>query len=177
MPVGEGANGRDGQTNVAVAIPGLYAGTSMALVDGKGRLAIPAHLRNAIPLTAENDRQLTVHKHDTLDCLVAFDPERLKARLAEIERDEEIAIRRGQEFDREGRARAVYSTAETYTLDNSGRFILSPMLRMLGKIDGQVILAGAGQQFEIWTPQSLLDSSAANEALKTVARMMLDGGK
>lgn len=162
---------------MAVAIPGLYAGTTFAAVDRKGRLAVPASLRNAVPAGPDGERQLTVTKHATLDCLIAFGSDRLGRQMAEIERDEELANARGQDFDREARARAIFATAETYALDGSGRFILSPMLRMLGRIEDQVILTGAGPQIEIWAPQALIDSPIANDALKMVARTLLEQAK
>jgi MraZ protein len=93
-----------------------------------------------------------------------------------IERDEELATKRGQDFDRDRAFKDQSTFAEPYTLDGSGRCILSPTHRMIsGVVDG-IAFVGAGRRFEIWALDRLIDCEACDPVLRDLARSVNAGG-
>ena len=49
--------------------------------------------------------------------------------------------------------RRIFSSAERFDLDKSGRFLIPVYLRQAASLDGAVVLNGAGDYFEIWSPE------------------------
>lgn len=158
-----------------MALAGIYSGPALAAIDDKGRLAIPATLRNSIPKT-DDGVTLCVTKHEKSDCLIAFGPERLQRMLDDISREEQIAISRGVDYDRDAANRRKFGLTEQVSLDGSGRFIMPPVLKMLGKLDKAVFLHGAGEYFELWDPQTLLAADDSYAPLKVAAQYLIDNG-
>ena len=153
---------------------GLYAGTSFAALDGKGRVAIPATLRNSVPTVHDADkgrdeRVLWVTAHESLPCLVAYGDDHFAAIPAEIERQEELAVARGEPFDKDAAFKKRFGFAESYTLDGSGRFIPSAMHRTLGELSGLICFHGAGRRFEIWSVDALLSDETVDPILRRLA--------
>ena len=157
-----------------MALSGIYSGPALSAIDDKGRLAVPATLRNSIPKSDGNI--LCVTKHEKSDCLIAFGPERLQRMLADIEREEQNAITRGIEYDRDAANRRKFGLTEQVSLDGSGRFILPPVLKMLGRLDKAVFLHGAGEYFEIWNPETLMAADDSYAPLKVAAQYLLENG-
>jgi MraZ protein len=60
--------------------------------------------------------------------------------------------------------RRIFSSAEQIGLDKSGRFLIPEYLRLDANLDGEVVLNGAGDYFEIWSPENW-----AQEEVKTDA--------
>lgn len=48
--------------------------------------------------------------------------------------------------------RRIFASAERFELDKSGRFLVPEFLRQVANLDGEVVLNGAGDYFEIWSP-------------------------
>lgn len=157
-----------------MALSGIYSGPALSAIDDKGRLAVPATLRNSIPKSDANT--LCVTKHEKSDCLIAFGPERLQRMLDDIEREEQNAVARGQDYDRDAANRRKFGLTEQVSLDGSGRFILPPVLKMLGKLDKAVFLHGAGEYFEIWDPEILQAADDSYAPLKVAAQYLIDNG-
>lgn len=162
-----------------MAVSGLFSGPAMSAIDDKGRLAVPANLRNSIPADhcasdAKGGRTLCVTRHERSDCLIAFGPDRMRKMLAALDREEEIALQRGDTYDRDGANRRKFGLVETVALDGSGRFIVPPFLKDVGKLDHQVFFHGAGEYFELWDPEILLASDDSYEPLKQACRFYRD---
>lgn len=158
-------------------VSGLYSGPAIAAIDDKGRLAVPANLRNSIPSDdgdAKAGRTLCVTRHERSACLIAFGQDRLKKMLDAVEREEEIALARGEDYNRDAANRRKFGLVETVTLDGSGRFIVPPFLKDVGKLDRQVFFHGAGEYFELWDPEVLLASDDSYEPLKQACRFYRD---
>ena len=49
--------------------------------------------------------------------------------------------------------RRIFSSAERFELDKVGRFLIPEYLRLSAGLDGEVVLNGAGDYFEIWAPE------------------------
>jgi MraZ protein len=157
-----------------VAVSGIYSGPALSAMDDKGRLAIPAVLRNSIPTADGDDRTLCITKHERAPCLIAFGEERLELLLADIEREEATALARGEAYDRDSAQRRKFGRTEHATLDKSGRFILPGHLRAAAKITSAVFLYGAGRHFEIWDVETLMEADDSYADLKEVAAWFLD---
>ncbi len=163
-----------------MAVPGLFSGPAISAIDDKGRLAVPANLRNSIPADddspsdAKGGRTLCITRHERSDCLIAFGPDRLRKMQDAIEREEEIALARGEDYDRDAANRRKFGLVETVTLDGSGRFIVPPFLKDVGKLDRQVFFHGAGEYFELWDPEVLLARDDSYEPLKQACRFYRD---
>jgi MraZ protein len=49
--------------------------------------------------------------------------------------------------------RLLYGSAYEVSLDRQGRFVLPPRLRELAGIETEVVLVGAGNRIELWSPK------------------------
>jgi MraZ protein len=100
-------------------------------------------------------RTLCLAAHDRFDCLVGFGLSRTEKLDAQLEREEERAIRLGlQDFDREVRAQQLFGF-EQLPFDESGRFVMPEHLRDLGKVGDGLYFQGAGDFVFIWNPSEL----------------------
>jgi len=59
--------------------------------------------------------------------------------------------------------RRIFSSAERFDLDKSGRFLIPVYLRQAAGLDGEVVLNGAGDYFEIWAPTMWSEEEAKSE--------------
>ena len=73
---------------------------------------------------------------------------------AQIDREEERALRLGRDFDYDLRASQLFAFAQV-PFDDSGRFIMPDHLRTLGRVDDGLYFQGAGRFFTIWNPDEL----------------------
>lgn len=161
---------------MALLTPALYSGTSFAVIDGKGRIAVPAGLRCNVPEHSIGDRKervLWVGHHPILPCLVAFGQDQYERLVGEIEvqRSEARDLRR--EFDEDAEWKKRFSWTEDYILDASGRFSPSTTHKRRAGTSGPVAFVGAGKRFEIWSVAKLVDSALADPDLREMASEIL----
>ena len=103
----------------------VYAGSGLSTIDAKGRVTIPAELRDTVA-ESSGENIVCISRHPNLPCLIGYGrAERQKLR-ADIESQWEAAIQRGGEFDRESAGVIASSIFET-AFENSGRFVLQPI--------------------------------------------------
>lgn len=111
-------------------------------VDEKGRLTIPARFRDL--LAAEGayvvqgfDRNLMV--------LTVSKYEALSERLTRMSLTDPTArlLRR-----------LLFSTADRVEVDKAGRILIPQFLRQSAALDGDAVIVGVGDYFEIWSPES-----------------------
>lgn len=120
----------------------MFTGSTQMALDGKGRLAIPARLRER--LAAQCGGHLVVTADPTSGCLLLYpypEWEKVAARLNALPSLDPIA----KELKR-----LVIGSAEEVEADSAGRILISPMLRRFAKLDKSVALVGQGEKFEIW---------------------------
>jgi MraZ protein len=120
----------------------MFTGSTQMALDGKGRLAIPARLRER--LAARCGGHLVLTADPTSGCLLLYpypEWEKVAARLNALPSLDPIA----KELKR-----LVIGSAEEVELDSAGRILVSPMLRRFAKLDKSVALVGQGDKFEIW---------------------------
>lgn len=50
--------------------------------------------------------------------------------------------------------RLIYSTADHVDLDKAGRILIPQFLRQFATLENEVVMVGAGDYFEIWSPEN-----------------------
>lgn len=149
---------------------GVFSGAALGSPDKAGRFALPAALRNSVPGEGKG-RQLYITTHEAAPCLVGSGTDRLKHIAARIDRAEDIAVQRGEAFDRFAMQRRLFGPGETVPIDSSGRFTLPDVLGELAAFSGEIFLYGVGPYFEIWDLATLLaQSDPAYESAQRAAQ-------
>lgn len=150
---------------------GLYIGSALQGVDGKGRVAIPADFRAAIEINSAT-RTVMVAFHDSLPCLRAFDTQwardaeaDFRRRLAEGASPVEIAAER----------ELVFGEVEQAAFDPSGRFILPDFFRKEVEIGARAFFIGAGNTFNIWAPEKLVDHASVPDRVRRRCAHLMAG--
>ena len=147
-------------------MPG-FKGQAAYSVDAKGRVAIPAKMRNAMQPEAKGTFTVT---RGFEKCIFLYPLDRW------TEMEEEIGGL--STYDREARAftRRIMMWAEEVALDGQGRISLpKPLIDFAGIADRALIL-GAYDRIEIWDPEAFdayLNEEAAD--YETLAERVLGG--
>lgn len=132
-----------------------YNGQAYSPAGDKGRFVLPPAFRKAVKESSGGAKTLCLAAHDRFDCLVGFGLSRHAKLEAQLEREEERAIRLGlADFDRDVRAQQLFGYAQL-PFDDSGRFVMLDHLRQLGKVSEGLFFQGAGDFFFIWNPDEL----------------------
>ncbi len=117
----------------------MFLGRYEHTIDEKGRLTIPARYRELLEdgayVTQGFDHNLIVHP------VASF--EEMSARISQLAFTDPAARQL---------KRYIFSTAERCDIDKLGRILLPQFLREMAHLDGSVMLVGAGDYFEIWSP-------------------------
>ena len=71
----------------------------------------------------------------------------------------------------------AFAATEEVPYDSSGRILMPPMMRRKGEIGDLALFLGAGETFQIWNPQRLLDDPRVPEDLKDITRFRLEERK
>lgn len=138
-----------------------YSGQAYSPAGDKGRFVLPPAFRKAVKESSGGNRILCLAAHDRFDCLVGFGLSRTAKLDAQLEREEERAIRMNDaSFDREVRAQQLFGF-EQLPFDDSGRFVMPEHLRDLGKVGEGLYFQGAGDFFFVWNPEELARMDAA----------------
>ena len=132
-----------------------FSGQAYALGGDKGRYVLPPLFRKAVKDSSDG-RVLCLAKHDRWRCLVGFGLSRKAELEAQLDREEETAIRMGREFDRETRSSQLNGFVEL-PFDDSGRFVMPEYLRTLANVDEGLFVQGGGRFFTLWNPRELME--------------------
>ena len=116
----------------------MFRGQYDHAIDDKGRLSIPAKLREALG----KDKTLVLTSFEAY--ITAF-PMRAWRTIEE-------RIRANPTFKRDMRdfLRVVYSSAEDVEIDSQGRILIPQGLRQRAGITREVVILGVMDQIEIW---------------------------
>jgi len=134
--------------------PKGYGGQGFSLRGEKGRYVLPPLFRKAIAPTDDDPRTLCLTKHPKRNCLTGFGLDRTDDFEAQVEREEEAALRLGKEFDRDLREMQLWSFQEV-PFDASGRFVLPEALCGLVGITDSIAFLGGARSFMLWAPEEL----------------------
>ena len=120
-----------------------FKGQAENSVDSKGRVTVPAKMRNAMSPEAKNAFTIT---RGFEQCIFLYPLDRWS------EMEEEFSTL--NPFKKEARAfmRTVLRWADEATLDGQGRVMLPKPLVAFGEIESQALVIGAFDHIEIWNP-------------------------
>jgi MraZ protein len=123
----------------------VFQGAAQLLLDGKGRLSMPARHRDA--LTTGSEGRLTVTRHPD-GCLLVY------PRSTWEQRRERIA---SLPYAARALQRLLLGSAVDVELDSAGRILIAPELRTAAGLERQVMLLGMGAHLEIWDSTRLAE--------------------
>jgi len=120
-----------------------FKGQASYSVDAKGRVAIPAKMRNALNPEAKGIFTAT---RGLEQCIFLYPYDRWEEMEAEIGAK--------SNYDREARAftRRIMMWAEEVTLDGQGRIVLPKALSEFAGVEDRALILGAYDRLEIWNP-------------------------
>jgi MraZ protein len=119
-----------------------FTGEFRHSIDAKGRLIVPSRLREEL----ENDQVVLTQWLD--GCIALWSGEGW--------RELDQKLREQRRGDRNARAvvRAIVASAHTDQVDRQGRVTLPPNLRELAGITKEVVVTGALDHAELWSPEA-----------------------
>lgn len=140
----------------------MFLGTYEHTIDEKGRMTIPARFRDLILdgayITLGFDHNLMVLTNDVFSNLSA--------------RINSMSITNSTARDLR---RLMFANAVQIETDKAGRILIPIFLRTMIQLEGQAIVIGVGNYFEIWSPQlwtpksdNLLNSEINNQRYETL---------
>ncbi len=136
---------------------GGYSGQAYSPAGDKGRFVLPPLFRKAVKESSGGSKILCLAKHERWNCLIGFGLSRKEELEAQLDREEERALRLGQDdWDRDLRAMQLFGFAEM-PFDDSGRFVMPEHLRTLGQVGEGLYFQGGGRFFTIWNPAELAE--------------------
>jgi len=140
----------------------MFLGRYQHTIDDKGRLTIPARYREYLAdqgayITQGFDQNLVVYPAEIF--------RRISQRVSRISMTDPNArmLRR-----------LIFSTAELVNVDRIGRILIPQFLREAGKLDGDAVIIGMGDYFEIWSPELWTGQSALMQDNGPTAMSFLD---
>ncbi len=128
--------------------PAGYRGQGFSLRGEKNRFVLPPSFRKVFADNGD-DSVLCLIQHDRYPCLSAFGLSRTESFEDLLDKEEENAVRRDVEFDRDLRSMQLWGFAEA-SFDKSGRFILPDHLASLAGIEDNICFLGGGQFITLW---------------------------
>ena len=162
-------------------LPVIYSGQNLSPKGDKERFLLPAPFRKAVTQSSSGKNLLLVSKHPTWECLVGYGESRREGLLAEVDREQELAVRAGQPFDRDMHYFQLFDCAEI-GFDTSGRFVIPAHLKTLVGIDERIYFQGSGPFFTLWSPEVLARQvgpqwASAQAACANLCAAAAKGGK
>ena len=152
----------------------LFQGSALNAVDAKGRVSLPAFLRQVVEKRGDA-HAVVLAKHDTFPCITAYDRGYAAIQHRKLERiGEALETDPARAAEYHARNLLAFGTTEDVPYDPSGRIVLPPMSRRKAKIADLALFIGAGETFQIWNPAEFLAHEAIHEDLKDVARYRLE---
>ncbi len=150
-----------------------YQGEGLGLVDDKGRVAIPASLRQALAANSpradgKDGGTVIIGVHPEQTCLRAYDPGYVRILKAEVEdlQARHIAEHGKPDFNLKRRN----ASGEAVPFDGSGRFIMPGFPRDYARIAENAFFWGTFDWIDIWDPKTLLDAVGVDDAMQAACR-------
>jgi MraZ protein len=143
----------DGGTENLVGAKGVFVSTFKHSLDPKRRLTIPAEWRDQVG--TPNNLYVLQSVHEK--CLCIYPAAEIMGRMKNI-RQHSIADKMARQF-----ARVLASKSDLVAWDSQGRIrIKDELLEYAGLVD-EVVLVGAFDCFEVWTPERLKESGGLDD--------------
>ncbi len=148
----------------------IYSGQGFSLRGEKGRFVLPPAFRKSVAESSDG-KILCLAKHERWNCLTGFGLSRRAELDAQIDRDEERALRLGRDFDPDLRRMQLFGFIEI-PFDASGRFVMPEHLAGLGCLEQGVFFHGAGSFFTLWNPEELYRMGEGLEGAQAACRAL-----
>lgn len=115
-------------------------------MDAKGRVAVPARVREALMASCEGRLVMTAHTEER--CLLVYPEPQWQELQPKIEALPNInkAARRMQ--------RLLLGYASPIELDGNGRVLVPPTLREYAGLEKKLMLVGQGKKLELWSEEA-----------------------
>lgn len=112
-------------------------------LDAKGRLVLPARIKNGLPETSGNELVVGLGYEKCLMVYPIIEFKKLYAKVAGL-----------SEFNPDYRKlqRNFFRGNTVVELDNSGRFLIPKQMLNYAQLEKQVIVVGMGNKVELWNP-------------------------
>jgi MraZ protein len=124
----------------------MYLGSNAISMDAKGRLAIPAKVRDS--LLSECGGRIVVTAHTEERCLLIYPEQQWQQLLPKIESLPNINRKSAK------MQRILIGYATPLEIDEStGRILLPPTLRDYAGLEKQLMLVGQSKKLELWSEQ------------------------
>ncbi len=129
-----------------------FVGQFQHTLDAKGRLILPARFRPEF----ERGGHLSPHSEG---CVALWTP-------AEFTRESEVRLSQSRSGDPEQRRLARFWAANSSDVefDRQGRFALPGAIREFGGLVGDVLVVGALDHLELWSPEAYREKVAPAES-------------
>lgn len=141
-----------------------FFGSHAINMDAKGRLAIPAKVREDLAHICGGRIVLTANadEADEERCLLIYPEPEWEDLAPKIQAlpNRNKAVRRLQ--------RLVLGHAAQLELDSAGRILVPPVLRDYARLEKKLMLIGQGKKFELWSEErwsAWINEPADNEAM------------
>lgn len=123
----------------------MFLGSHTISMDAKGRLAIPARIREALVELCAGRLVVTAHTEER--CLLVYPEPQWLEILPKIEALPSFnkVARRAQ--------RLLIGYATPLEVDGNGRVLLPPTLREYAQLDKKLMLVGQGKKLELWSEE------------------------
>ncbi|MBA3668177.1 MAG: division/cell wall cluster transcriptional repressor MraZ [Sphingomonas sp.] len=157
-----------------MALEHLFQGSALNAVDAKGRVSVPAFLRQVIERRGDA-RTIVLAKHDAFPALSAYDPAYAALRHEKLERLlEKQETDPAAELEYARRTMMAFGATEEVPYDSSGRIVLPPMMRRKGQVEALALFIGVGETFQIWNPKLFLADANVPDDMKDIARFRIE---
>ena len=137
----------------------MYLGSNAISMDAKGRLAIPAKVRDALQSECGGSIVITAHTEER--CLLVYPEHQWQQLLPQIESLPNINRKAAK------MQRMLIGYATPLEIDESnGRILLPPTLRDYAGLEKKLMLVGQGKKLELWSEEEwfkYLDASADDD--------------
>jgi MraZ protein len=112
-------------------------------LDAKGRLVLPARIKNGLPETSGNELVVGLGFEKCLMVYPLIEFKKIYAKVAGL-----------SEFNPEFRRlqRNFFRGNTVVELDNSGRFLIPKQMLNYAQLEKEVIVVGMGNKVELWNP-------------------------
>ena len=122
----------------------MFQGSYPLSLDAKGRMTVPAEMREQLETLCQG--KLTVTRHFGTTFLRSYPQqewERMRSIMAGFQGAAGEAARR-----------LIVGSADQVQMDGAGRILISPILRKAANLDRRVVLVGDLQRLELWDEEA-----------------------
>lgn len=122
-----------------------YTGHTLSLLDGKGRLSVPARFRDVMVARSGTKERMIIEAHPDLPCLVGSDIERHR------HNEQQLAQKFGgvDSLERDLFAADMFGLNAEIPIEDTGRILLPANWRETGRLTDEVLFLGLGEKFLI----------------------------